>query len=119
MESQAPLLDTETTVTGTVIKQEQVTNLPLNVRQFMQMVFLSPFAIPASRDFRSTEVARDTAVPSGGGAGRRTTIIKSMVSTTRNPGATASPCRRRWIPSPSSRFSRELRVPTSGGVPEP
>jgi len=68
VESQAPLLDTETSVTGTVIKQEQVTNLPLNVRQFMQMVFLSPFAIPASRDFRSTEVARDTAVPSGGGA---------------------------------------------------
>src|SRR5437867_7197556 len=32
------------------------------------MVFLSPFAIPAARDFRSTEVARDTAVPSGGGA---------------------------------------------------
>ena len=52
VESQAPLLETESTVTGTVIKNEQVTNLPLNVRQFMQMVFLSPFAIPATRDFR-------------------------------------------------------------------
>lgn len=68
VETQAPLLETESTVTGTVIKNEQVTNLPLNVRQFMQMVFLSPFAIPASRDFRSVEVARDTSVPSGGGA---------------------------------------------------
>ena len=68
VESQTPLLETEQTTTGTVIKNEQVTNLPLNVRQFMQMVFLSPFAIPATRDFRSTEVARDTAVPSGGGA---------------------------------------------------
>ena len=67
VETQTPLLETETTVTGTVIKNEQVTNLPLNTRQFMQMVFLSPFAIPASRDFRSTEVNRDTAVASGGG----------------------------------------------------
>ena len=50
-----------------MIKNEQVTNLPLNTRQFMQMVFLSPFSIPASRDFRSTEVNRDTAVASGGG----------------------------------------------------
>ena len=61
------MLETESTVTGTVIKNEQVTNLPLNTRQFMQMVFLSPFSIPASRDFRSTEVNRDTAVASGGG----------------------------------------------------
>src|SRR2546426_4198559 len=68
VEGRTPLLETEATTTGTVIKNEQVTNLPLNVRQFMQMVFLSPFAIPAARDFRSTEVARDTAVPSGGGA---------------------------------------------------
>ncbi|MFN0168969.1 MAG: carboxypeptidase regulatory-like domain-containing protein [Bryobacteraceae bacterium] len=68
VDAQAAQLETESTVTGTVIKQEQVTNLPLNVRQFMQMVFLSPFAIPASRDFRSTEIARDTAVASGGGA---------------------------------------------------
>jgi len=67
VDTQTPLLETETTVTGTVIKNEQVTNLPLNTRQFMQMVFLSPFATPASRDFRSTEVNRDTAVASGGG----------------------------------------------------
>lgn len=68
VEAKPAQLETESTVTGTVIKQEQVTNLPLSVRQFMQMVFLSPFAIPAGRDFRSTEINRDTAVAAGGGA---------------------------------------------------
>ena len=45
VESQAPLLDTETSVTGTVIKQEQVTNLPLNVRQFMRDPRISQFVL--------------------------------------------------------------------------
>ena len=36
VQSTAPLLEAETSQAGTVIKNEQVNNLPLNVRQFMQ-----------------------------------------------------------------------------------
>lgn len=67
VESRAPLLETETSQAGQVIKTEQVNNLPLNVRQFMQLTFLAPMAVPATADFRSTEVNRDTAVPASGG----------------------------------------------------
>ncbi len=67
VESQAPLLETETSQAGEVIKNEQVNNLPLNVRQFMQLTFLAPMAVPATADFRSNEVARDTAVPASAG----------------------------------------------------
>ena len=42
-------------------------NLPLNVRQFMQLAFLAPMATPATGDFRSTELNRDTSVPAGAG----------------------------------------------------
>src|SRR4051812_41946025 len=41
VEAYAPLLETETSQAGTVIKTEQVSRLPLNVRQFMQLAFLS------------------------------------------------------------------------------
>ncbi len=65
--SNAPLVETETSNAGQVIKNEQVARLPLNVRQFMQLAFLAPMAAPAAADFRSTEINRDTAVPAGAG----------------------------------------------------
>lgn len=65
--SSAPLVETETSNAGQVIKNEQVARLPLNVRQFMQLAFLAPMAAPAAADFRSTEINRDTAVPAGAG----------------------------------------------------
>jgi outer membrane receptor protein involved in Fe transport len=67
VQSTAPLLEAETSQAGTVIKNEQVNNLPLNVRQFMQLTFLSPMATPATSDFRSTEINRDVAVPAAAG----------------------------------------------------
>ena len=67
VETRAPLLETETSQAGQVIKNEQVNNLPLSVRQFMQLTFLAPMAVPATADFRSTEVNRDTAMPASGG----------------------------------------------------
>jgi len=67
VEGRAPLLEAETSQAGQVIKNEQVNNLPLNVRQFMQLAFLAPMATPATGDFRSTELNRDTAVPAGAG----------------------------------------------------
>lgn len=67
VQSTAPLLEAETSQAGTVIKNEQVNNLPLNVRQFMQLTFLSPMATPATGDFRSTEINRDVAVPAAAG----------------------------------------------------
>jgi Carboxypeptidase regulatory-like domain/TonB dependent receptor len=67
VESHAPLLDTATSQAGQVIKNEQITNLPLNVRQFMQLTYLAPMAVPAARDFRSTEVNRDTSMPASAG----------------------------------------------------
>ena len=48
---------------GEVIKTEQVTNLPLGRRNFMQLTFLTPMSTPATRDFRSTEIGRGTAIP--------------------------------------------------------
>ncbi|PYV08610.1 MAG: hypothetical protein DMG07_25325 [Acidobacteria bacterium] len=62
-----PQLESESSASGQVIKNEQVTNLPLNVRQFMQMVFLTPFSVPATRDIRSTLEPRDTTAPTAGG----------------------------------------------------
>lgn len=67
VEASAPLLETETSQAGTVIKSHQVNNLPLNVRQFMQLAFLSPMATPATNDFRSNEINRDVAVPAAAG----------------------------------------------------
>ena len=67
VDTQAPLLEVENSASGQVIKNEQVTNLPLNVRQFLQLTFLTPFAVPATRDLRSRLEPRDTVVPTVGG----------------------------------------------------
>lgn len=66
--SAAPLLETETTQIGQVIQNEQVSRLPINVRQFLQLAYLAPMATPATNDFRSTEIDRGTSVPAGAGA---------------------------------------------------
>jgi hypothetical protein len=60
-------LDTETSQAGTVIKGAQINNLPLNVRQFMQLIFLAPMSTPATGDFRSTVIPRNTSVPASAG----------------------------------------------------
>lgn len=67
VQSEAPMLEAETSQAGEVIKTEQVTNLPLGRRNFMQLTFLTPMSTPATRDFRSTEIGRGTAVPSSAG----------------------------------------------------
>ncbi|MCZ2151461.1 MAG: carboxypeptidase regulatory-like domain-containing protein, partial [Bryobacterales bacterium] len=67
VESTSPLLEAETSQAGEVIKTEQVTNLPLGRRNFMQLTFLAPMATPATRDFRSTEIGRGAAVPASAG----------------------------------------------------
>ncbi len=67
VQSTSPLLETETSQAGTVIKNDQVNNLPLNVRQFMQLTFLSPMVTPATGDFRSTEINRDVTMPAAAG----------------------------------------------------
>lgn len=64
---QVPLLDAQTSESGQVIRGAQIVNLPLNVRQFMQLAFLAPMTIPAANDYRSTEVNRGTDVPAGAG----------------------------------------------------
>ena len=60
-------LDTESSQAGTVIEGEQTSNLPLNVRQFMQLIFLAPASTPASNDFRSNVIPRNTSVPASAG----------------------------------------------------
>ncbi len=67
VESRAPLLEGETSQAGEVIKTEQVTNLPLGRRNFLQLTYLAPMATPASSDFRSTEIGRGSAVPASAG----------------------------------------------------
>ena len=67
VDTQAPLLETENSASGTVIKNEQVTNMPLNVRQFLQLAMSAPFAVAATRDLRSRMDPRDAVVPSVGG----------------------------------------------------
>jgi hypothetical protein len=67
VETRAPLLEMETSQAGEVIKTEQVVSMPLSARQFMQLAFLAPMATPATGDFRSTEINRDTAMPAAAG----------------------------------------------------
>ncbi|MCS6953176.1 MAG: carboxypeptidase regulatory-like domain-containing protein [Bryobacterales bacterium] len=67
VETRAPLLETETSQAGEVIKGEQVASLPLSARQFLQLTFLTPMAIPAINDFRSTEINRESAMPAAAG----------------------------------------------------
>ncbi|MBK9170172.1 MAG: carboxypeptidase regulatory-like domain-containing protein [Bryobacterales bacterium] len=67
VESTAPLLETETSQAGEVIKGEQIVNLPLGARQFLQLTYLTPMATPATGDFRSNEINRETAMPAAGG----------------------------------------------------
>src|SRR3954454_18512443 len=67
VQGEAPMLEAETSQAGEVIKTEQVTNLPLGRRNFMQLAFLAPMSTPATRDFRSTEIGRGTAVPASAG----------------------------------------------------
>ncbi|MFN0170355.1 MAG: TonB-dependent receptor domain-containing protein [Bryobacteraceae bacterium] len=67
VETSAPQLESETSSAGETIKQEQVLNLPLGARSYMQLAFLTPMAIPASNDFRSTEINRESPMPSAAG----------------------------------------------------
>lgn len=67
VETSAPLLETDTAQAGEVIKGEQIVNLPLSARQFLQLAFLSPMAIPATGDFRSTEINRESPMPAAAG----------------------------------------------------
>jgi hypothetical protein len=67
VETRAPLLETETSQAGEVIKGEQVVSLPLSARQFLQLGFLTPMVTPATNDFRSNEVNRESAMPAAAG----------------------------------------------------
>ncbi|MFP5230928.1 MAG: carboxypeptidase regulatory-like domain-containing protein [Acidobacteriota bacterium] len=60
-------LQTQSSEAGTVIESSQINDLPLNVRQFMQLIYLAPMAAPASNDYRSTSLPRNTNVPAAGG----------------------------------------------------
>ena len=51
VQGEAAMLEAETSQAGEVIKTEQVTNLPLGRRNFMQLTFLTPMSTPATRDF--------------------------------------------------------------------
>lgn len=67
VESTAPMLEAETSQAGEVIKTEQVLSLPLSARQFLQLTFLVPMATPATGDFRSTEINRESPMPAAAG----------------------------------------------------
>lgn len=67
VETRAPLLETETSQAGEVIKGEQVVSLPLSARQFLQLAFLTPMVTPATNDFRSTEINRESPMPAAAG----------------------------------------------------
>ncbi len=49
--SAAPLLQNEDASVGTVVSSDQVVNLPLNGRQFTQLLQLSPGTLPATYDY--------------------------------------------------------------------
>lgn len=63
------MLETQTSAVGEVITNEQVTNLPVNERNFLQLTFLTPFAVGGGRAQQSIEAAGRGApeIPSTGG----------------------------------------------------
>jgi hypothetical protein len=73
-------LESSTAQLGTVISQQQVNNLPLNGRNFTQLLTLTPGVTPISTGQNSsasnTDVVRSSSVsfPSINGAGNRSTI---------------------------------------------
>lgn len=108
-------LDTETSQAGTVIQGSQVNKLPLNVRQFMQLIYLAPMSTPASHDFRSTGIPRNVSAPAS--AGQRPAQNNYELDgfnnreTSRNGFAISPP---RWIPSANS-SSKPACLPRSLG----
>ncbi len=61
----APVLNTETAGLGTVIAEKEIQDLPLNGRQFMQLLQLAPGTVPVS--------VSQGAVPALGGSGSNVT----------------------------------------------
>ena len=66
----APQLETQTAGLGTVIETREINQLPLNGRQFIQLLQLAPGTVPVS--------VSQTAVPAIGGAGSGSNVTPSI-----------------------------------------
>ena len=91
--AEAPLLETESSKVGTVVETRQITELPLNGRQFAQLILLTPGALPllwASRPLSRCSSARDRIRPSSTdrGAGITTSFWTGSRTTIRCSTAT-------------------------------
>ena len=100
--AQAPLLQTQEGATGTVMENQQILELPLNGRDYLQLARISAGVTPPAR----SEVANRQGVSVGG------SISSSMASTTTTSRSLPRAARRRPSSLRSTRFRNSRFLPT-------
>ena len=103
---QTPLLQTESAELSTLVGEQQINELPLNGRDFNQLVDLVPGVAPATRRSRSAALSP---TPTFTWSTASTTWIAAAMATCWLP--------LQWIPLKSSRFCATTTAPNSAAPP--
>ena len=116
VKADAATIDTDTSTIGQVISEKQVTDLPLNGRNFIQLLFLGAGAVMT--DGEQGACARGSAARSASwGRGRRRTTSCSTAPRTSTPRSARWPPSFPLMPFRSSRNRRRRTRPSTGSAP--
>src|SRR3954447_17058339 len=113
--AEAPLLESESSKVGTVVETRAITELPLNGRQFAQLILLTPGALPLA-------LGQSTSFKVQLGAGSYSPVINGQRSRFNNfllDGAENNdPMFNSYAMNPSVDAIQEFSVQSRGGVSE-
>lgn len=111
----APLLETQSAKVGTVVETEQITELPLNGRQFAQLILLTPGALPIA-------LGQSTLFKVQLGAGSFSPVVNGQRSRYNNFSLDGvednDPMFNSYAINPSVDAIQEFTVQSRGGVAE-